>query len=112
MHAGGHPADGIEVEWAPGQHIMLDDGNEPTDKFMLWKPSLSGEDLDDLLATIDRIEAWFGELPYFAWIAAGMAVSFDRQSVEHALEHRRLSTIAEFVAATEEASDRASNWEF
>ncbi|WP_280215384.1 hypothetical protein [Nocardia cyriacigeorgica] len=108
---GGRLADGLFVEWAPGYHAIETERGVFTDQFMLWQPALTVDEARGITAKMDRIEAWFRSLPYFAWVEAGLPVSFARSAVELALEHLRNETVADYIEREEARFDMGINGE-
>ncbi|WP_280358022.1 hypothetical protein [Nocardia otitidiscaviarum] len=109
---GGRLADGMLVEWADGRHSMVTERGEFNGQFIPWQPALTRADAWDALSRIDRIEEWFGSLPYYPWLEEGLPVNFSNEAVELALEHLRKGTVAEYIEHESIMFDRAVNDEF
>lgn len=66
---GGHPADGMVVEWAPGRRSLVSEDGKPTSQFMLWQAPLSAEEIDDVIERIGQVDEVLGGHPYFPWLS-------------------------------------------
>lgn len=108
---GGRFEDGVVVEWAPGQEVIAIDPDAVTDQYMLLRPSLTQEQIQDLLDRLDRIDAALEKHPFFAWAEEGLQADFRREAVELALRERRAGTASAFTNAASQAFDDSVNWD-
>lgn len=108
---GGRHEDGVVVEWIDGQQIMALDPDATTDLYMLWQPSLSTEQVDDLATRIARIDELLQEHPYYEWVAGGAPINFDADRIRLALQAIGNGTAGEFTRLHSDAYDDMINWD-
>lgn len=108
---GGRFEDGVVVEWTSGHEALAIDPDAVTDQYMLLRPSLTVDQIGDLLDRLDRIDAAFEKHPFFAWAAEGLQADFRREAVELALKEQRAGNAGAFTDAVSQAFDDAVNWD-
>lgn len=106
LHGGaGRDADGMYVEiLARVVALATEDGN-PTDQFMLWKPSLSAEEIDWILTRIGRVDRVFETHPFWDAVSAGVASNFSPDRVAKAVDWQRRGEAEYYARAMASALD-------
>ena len=106
LHGGaGRAADGLYVEVLPDVVALATEDGSPTDQFMLWKPSLTAEEIDWILSRIARIDAALESHPYWVAVSAGAPSNFSRDRVRKALSAQRSGNAGQLARAMAEALD-------
>lgn len=108
---GGRFEDGVVVEWAPGHESIAIDTDALTDQYMLLRPSLTEEQIANLLRRVDSIDAGFEQHPFFGWASEGLHADFRREFVERALQERLSGSASAFTDAASRAFDDSVNWD-
>ncbi|MEV8273580.1 hypothetical protein [Microbacterium sp. NPDC077184] len=108
---GGHPADGVIVEWAPGRRSIVSQDGKPSAQFMLWQAPLSADEIDDVLARISRVDEVIESHPYFPWLRSGLEADFRPKAVAYALRMVEEGKAADYIRYSNDSFDNAVNWD-
>jgi hypothetical protein len=108
---GGHPADGVVVEWAPGRRSLVSEDGKPSTQFMLWQAPLSAEEIEDILERINHVDETIESHPYFPWLRSGLEADFNPQAIEYALRMAEEGKASEYIGYANDSFDRAVNWD-
>ncbi|MDR7191022.1 hypothetical protein J2Y46_003880 [Microbacterium sp. BE35] len=108
---GGHPADGVVVQWAPGRRSLVSEDGKPSAQFMLLQAPLSAEEVDDILERINHVDEALESHPYFHWLRSGLEADFHSQAIEYALRMTKEGKASEYIGYANDSFDRAVNWD-
>ncbi|MCM3658978.1 hypothetical protein M3147_17105 [Agromyces mediolanus] len=108
---GGHPADGVVVEWAPGRRSLVSEDGKPSAQFMLWQAPLSPEEIDDILERINHVDEALESHPYFPWLKSGLEADFRPEAIGYALRMAEEGKALEYTAYANDSLDSAVNWD-
>lgn len=108
---GGHPADGLFVEWAPGRHTLVTEDGKPSAQFMLWQAALSAEEIEDVLERINQVDETLESHPYYPWLSSGLEADFRPPAIEYALRMVVEGRVREYIRYSNDSFDKAVNWD-
>lgn len=112
LHGGGRPAfDGMFVTWAPGHTALATEDGELSDQFMLWRPALSADQIDEVLERIQRIDTAVEQHPFFAWVRSGLPANFHPEAVRRARQALDDGRADSYTEAAERAFDDLVNFD-
>lgn len=108
---GGHPSDGVIVEWAPERHAVVTEDGEPTAQFMLWQASLAPHEIEDIIGRVAAVDAAIESHPFFPWLREGLPADFRPNTVWRARQALSMGRADAYVRAADGAYQRELNWD-